>query len=181
MVTAEPGVDAGGVGAAATMLGTVGELDDVLAILDGAKFENARQADDARAVNAGEAGRVEALLEGLHGFAQKMSSRPGVEFAVVAGSGNPIDIVDGDDLEAGAGTDGEARDVGIAVGIRRSYFVREGRSESAPWRGLRLLLGVFDAEVEIAPEIEKRRGLDAGFEEFHGIGRGDDEAADKER
>ena len=47
LVIPEPGTDAGGIGSAATMLRAIRKLDHVLAIIDGAKFEDARQADDA--------------------------------------------------------------------------------------------------------------------------------------
>lgn len=181
MTTAEPGLDAGNVGAAATMPGAVGELDDVLAILDGAKFENARQAANARAVNADEGGGVETLLKRLHGFAQKMSSSARVEFGIVAGSGDPIDIVDRDDLKARACADGEARDEGIGRAIERLSFVRHRRSESARRFGLGLLLGLLDAEVEVAPEVQKNRGFEAGFKQFQGIGSSYEKAAHKER
>lgn len=181
MTNAEPSLDAVNVGAAATMLGAVGELDDVLAILDGAKFEDARQADNARAVNAGEAGRVETLLKRLHGFAQKMSSSARVEFGVVAGSSNPIDIIDRNNLKARAGADGEARDEGIGGAIERLSLVRQRMRESARRLGLRLLLGLLDAEVEIAPEVQKNGGFDAGFEKFQGIRSSYEKAAHKER
>jgi hypothetical protein len=163
------------------MLGAVGELDDVLTILHGAKFENARQADNARAVNADEAGRVETLLKRLHGFAQKMNSSARVEFGIVAGSGNPIDIIDRDDLKARAGADGEARDERIGRAIERLSFVRHRRSESARRIGLGLLLGLLDAEVEVAPEVQKNRGFEAGFKQFQGIGSSYEKAAHKER
>lgn len=105
------------------MLGAVGELDDVFAILDGAKFENSPQAHNARAMNAGEAGGVETLLERLHGFAEKMSSRSGVEFRVVASGANPFHIIDGDDMDAGADADGKTRSVGVRGGIDSLHTV----------------------------------------------------------
>jgi hypothetical protein len=69
LVVVKPGVNAGGVGSAATMLGAVGELHDVFAILRRAKFEDKPQADNARAMNANEAGGIQTLFKGLHGFA----------------------------------------------------------------------------------------------------------------
>jgi hypothetical protein len=69
LVIAKPGVNAGGVGSAATMLGAVGELHDVFAILHRAQFENQRQADNARAMNANEAGGIQTLFKGPHGLA----------------------------------------------------------------------------------------------------------------
>jgi len=65
----KPGVNAESVSSAATMLGAVGEPDDVFAILDRAKFENVRQAHNARAMNANEAGGIQTPFKRLHGFA----------------------------------------------------------------------------------------------------------------
>lgn len=45
---------------------------------------------------------------------------------------------------------------------------------------LRLLLGMLDAEIEIAPEEEDNRNFDAGFEPLNGIWSRDDKAADNE-
>jgi hypothetical protein len=43
------------------------------------------------------------------------------------------------------------------------------------------LLRLLDAEVEIAPEVQKNGGFDAGFEKFQGIGSSYEKAAHKER
>jgi hypothetical protein len=79
-VIAEPGIDAGGVGAAATMLGAIGELDDICVILDSAEFKDARQADNPRTVNTGKPGGIEAQLKRLHSFAKQMNPCSRVEF-----------------------------------------------------------------------------------------------------
>ena len=80
MATSEPAVDAAGVSAAAAMLGTVGEFYYIFAILDGAEFEDARQADNPRTVNTSKARGVKALLEGLHGFPEKMNTSACMKF-----------------------------------------------------------------------------------------------------
>lgn len=84
LVLAKPGVNAGSVGSTATMLGAVGELHDVFAILHRAKFEDEWQADDARAMNTNEAVGIQTLFKGLHSFAQEMSSSGGMQFRVVS-------------------------------------------------------------------------------------------------
>jgi hypothetical protein len=40
---------------------------------------------------------------------------------------------------------------------------------------------LLDAEVEIAPQVQKNGGFDAGFEKFQAIGSGYEQAADKQR
>ena len=65
----KPQVNAGSIGSAATMLRAVRKFDAVFPILDRAKFENARQTHNARAMDANEPGRVQALFKRLHSFA----------------------------------------------------------------------------------------------------------------
>ena len=84
------------------MLGAVGELHDVFAILHRAKFENEPQADNARAMNANKAGGIQTLFKGLHGFAKEMSSSRSMQFRVVSCGGDPFDIIDRDNLNARA-------------------------------------------------------------------------------
>lgn len=63
-------MDAGGVGPAATMLGAIGELDHILAILDRAEFKDARQANNPRTVNPSKPGWIEPLLKRFHSFTE---------------------------------------------------------------------------------------------------------------
>src|SRR5215471_17894078 len=101
-----------------------------------------------------------------------MNSSTRVEFRVVSGGGNPFDILDRNDLDAGAGPDGETS--GVGIGERRqglSFFISRGGQIGLAYR-LGLLLEVLDAEVQITPEEEEGGGLDTGFEQFDRIGRG---------
>ena len=93
------------------MLRAIGELNDIFAILDRAEFENVRQADNSRAMNTNKAAWIQPLFKGLHGFPQEMSPRPGMQFRIISCGGNPFDIVGGDDLNARASPDSEARGV----------------------------------------------------------------------
>jgi len=111
LVIAKPEVNAGGVGSAAMMVGAIRKLDDVFAIAPRAKFENERQANDARAMNANEAGGIQPLFKGLDGFAQEMSSSGGMQFRVVPCGGDPFDIIDRNDLNTRAGPNREASGV----------------------------------------------------------------------
>ena len=83
-----------------------------------------------------------------------------------------------DNLDAGAGADREARGVEVGRAIERLCFLVDREGEG---RFPQLLLGVLDAEIQIAPEEEKDGGFDAGFEQLNWIGSGKDDVADAKR
>jgi hypothetical protein len=85
----EPALNLAGIRTAGPMLRAIAELYNVLVILKTPKFENASQVDDFGTMNSSKASRVKLLSQGIHGFAQQVSSVSRVKFYVISGCGDP--------------------------------------------------------------------------------------------